>query len=219
MAAEDVEIVVSDYGSGVGEARRIASAADAFGARVVATPERGVWNRARALNVGIQAATAPWVLCTDVDLIFAPNLVSTALEEAERPGRRAMVLCHCWDLPSTLPERDWALSDFTALRERAALRKTRGTGACQVARRDFFFRVRGYDERYRYWGAEDVDMSSRAEAFGLELVWISDRTCVLHQWHPTRKGDRRLRYHWNRLRYRLTRRVVIKNRRGWGRDR
>ena len=42
------------------------------------------------------------------------------------------------------------------------------------------------------------------------------KTCMLHQWHPTMKHDRKWTFHLNRLRFKLTKRIVVKNRRGWG---
>ena len=118
---------------------------------------------------------------------------------------------------ASVPLQSWTRADYPSLEAESELRETSGTGACQVAPRSFFFHARGYDEKFVYWGAEDVDMTSRAERYGLPLRWMSG-TRMLHQWHPTMKRDKPLRFHLNRLRYKLTRHQVVKNRLGWGVD-
>jgi hypothetical protein len=75
---------------------------------------------------------------------------------------------------------------YGTLKQRARRRGKHGTGGIQLASRGFFFEVRGYDEDLVWWGAEDGDMVRRARNAGLEVVWIDDRTSMLHQWHPKR---------------------------------
>jgi hypothetical protein len=45
---------------------------------------------------------------------------------------------------------------------------------------------------------------------------MSDRTAMLHQWHKTLKHDMPMQYYINKWRYRLTKRVVVKNPERWG---
>lgn len=208
------EIVLSDFGSDAEHAQAVADVAARHGARVVRTPTTELWNRSRALNIGIRAARGDLVLCTDADMIFAPDFVRAVIDEIERG--EVLVLCRCRDLPEDVPEQAWDGSDFPGLLARSTFRQTRGTGACQGAKKSFFERVRGYDESYVFWGFEDNDMVSRAERAGLSVVYIHERTSMLHQWHPTTKNDRPLLKLKNKWRFWLTRRVVTKNPTGWG---
>jgi glycosyltransferase involved in cell wall biosynthesis len=217
LEPDAVEIVISDLGSDAPAAAETRRIAEEFGAKVEFIPTREVWNRSRALNLGIQAATARWVLCTDADMIFAPSFLPAVLAAHADTSRDAMVFCRCHDLPEDLAEQAWEVGDFPMLRGRASLRDTSGTGACQSARRSFFFHVRGYDEKFVYWGAEDDDMRHRAQRWGLTPVWITEATSMLHQWHPTTKHDRMLTRRLNKWRARLTRSIIVKNRGGWGR--
>ena len=176
-----------------------------------------IWNRSRALNIGIQAATGQIVMCTDCDMIFAPDFLKTALDTISDSDGQTLVLCACRDLPESLAEQRWSVDDFPRLLQAApSYRKGGGTGACQVACRQWFVDVRGYDEKYVFWGYEDKNLVRRASKSGLALRWIHDRTQMLHQWHPTTKFDRLWRRRLNRLRYKLTGGVVRKNRSGWG---
>ena len=219
LAAGDVEVVVSDFGSTPAHAASVAALADQHGARLVRAATTRLWNRSRALNIGIRAARGQLVLCTDADMIFAPNFLATVVEAlAQDEGR--LVVCRCHDLPEAhiggaAPSPVGGL-DFAALAAAGSVRQTSGTGACQAATRAFFERVRGYDEAFEYWGAEDDDMRHRALHAGLRMHWISDQTTMWHQWHPTMKHDRSWLRFLNKWRYRLTRRVVVKNRRAWG---
>ncbi len=217
MPQDQLEILISDFGSTPEHLPSIRKLAKRYNARLVQTHTEEVWNRSKVLNIGVQAALGSIVFCTDVDMIFAPNFLSTALRTYEAHKGQVMVLCRCHDLPEDVPEQLWSKEDYPGLHQRAKLRQTSGTGACQVASKAFFHHARGYDEKFLYWGAEDVDMTFRAGRHGLKLEWMDDaETAMLHQWHATTKNDRRMRFHINRWRYRITRYMVTKNRRGWG---
>jgi glycosyltransferase involved in cell wall biosynthesis len=148
------------------------------------------WCKPAALNHGIRQTPAdvPYVMTLDADMILQPNflsVVSDRLERAASPG--AMVLCRSCDLPETLRiTRDaQALRDsFERLRRTGRLRGRQACGGIQAAPRSFFFKVRGYDEVFTWWGEEDRDMVSRAERYGLRILWIEGQTSMLHQWHP-----------------------------------
>lgn len=216
LEPQALQIVVSDFGSEPAHRRSIDELAVRYRADVARTETREIWNRSRALNVGIQAAQGEIIFCTDADMLFDPHFVPVILEEQRLCGQRVVCVCRCHDLPESVPEQLWSLEDYPKLQQQATLRPTPGTGACQAAPRAFFFHARGYDEGYRYWGKEDMDMLSRAARAGYEARWISDRVSMLHQWHPTMRHDRRVLWHLNRWRYALTKNQVVKNRRRWG---
>lgn len=210
------EVVLSDYGSDAQHLAGLRELAREHGARVVHTPARGVWNRARALNLAIRPLQTEYVFCTDADMIFARNFVSTLFAAQERAHGKAIVLCQCRDLPEDVPLQRWDEGDFVQLLARSEFRERLGTGACQMAKRSFFFDVRGYDEKFVFWGAEDVDMSRRAVRFGLEPLWVESETNMLHQWHATLRKQRPFLKFLNDARYHLTKYQVRKNSSRWG---
>jgi hypothetical protein len=210
-----VDLVISDLGSDPQHARAVDETAERHGARVVRTERAKIWNRSWALNLGIRAARAGRGMCTDADMIFSPDFLGRVLGTFAHESN-PLVLCRCHDLPESVPEQPWQVEDFPGLREQASLRDTVGTGACQVATKSFFERVRGYDEKYVFWGEEDKDMVMRAEGSGLVPFWLREPTCMLHQWHPTHKREKSWLRFKNRLRYRLTKTQIVKNRRRWG---
>ncbi len=211
--SDAVEILVVDVDSDADHRVSIRELATRYRSRALEVEAQGHWNRSLALNTGLKAAAGEVAVCTDVDMIFSPNFLSSIVQSQGRPG--VMTLCRCHDLPDSVPAQLWERSDYSQLLRQAELRQTSGTGACQAARGEFFRTVRGYDEGYLYWGAEDADMVWRARRYGLTLEWMKAPS-MLHQWHPTRKHDHRFRVWLNRMRYRITRGRVVKNRRGWG---
>lgn len=218
LVPDALEIVLSDFGSNAAHLSSVYKIANEFDARVVSHSTEEVWNRSRALNIGVQAATARLVFCTDADMIFAPDFVShlLALETEHRGATGAIVVAPCFDLPEGAVDDALDVSDFPALLDKSELRDTNGTGACQVAERAFFDAIRGYDEGYKYWGGEDDDLAFRANRYGLKRVSVGDRSAMLHQWHPTMKNDRPVQRKLNTWRFKLTRHRVVKNTKGWG---
>ena len=214
---DTIEIVISDFGSDPEHRGAIAELADQWGARVAYSSTDATWNRARALNIGIRGARGRYVLCTDADMIFAPNFLSTLLRQQEIVADRALVVCRACDLPESVPEKAWTRQDYPWLEEQSSLRERLGTGACQMALRTFFLDVRGYDEGYVFWGCEDGDMLFRAQRASLALRWIHDITSMLHQWHPTTRHERPFRKFLNDARFHMTKYVIVENRfRPWG---
>ena len=211
-----VEILVSDFGSNPEYREEIEKLGQQHGARVHFTPANGMWNRSRALNIGIKRARGRLVLCTDVDMVFAPNFLRSALDVQAEAGERALVLCQCIDLGEQTQGRVIDLPDLPELQQGAVLRPSYGMGGCQCAPASWFRRVRGFDQGYRYWGAEDKDLVLRAKNDGLSIVWMTDRTTMMHQWHPSAQYDRPLLVRTNRLRLRLTSWIIRKNWLGWG---
>jgi O-antigen/teichoic acid export membrane protein len=216
LALGDIEIVVSDFGSDDEAARHIAKVARENNASVVRTATRGQWNRSLALNIGIRAASAPWILCTDVDMIFSSNFVATVLAQLESSSHPTIVTCHTHDLPPDAVDGIYRPETLEELISVATVRPSGGTGACQAFAADWVREVRGYDEKYVFWGFEDKDMIARAAKAGLEQVWVSDKTAMLHQWHRQTSADQPLRKRLNQWRYYLTKGIVVKNRAGWG---
>src|SRR5512143_4299410 len=74
-----VEIIISDFGSRPDHARSIDELAAIYRCRVRRVATREVWNRSRALNIGIRAAMGTHILCTDADIIFASDFFPVLL--------------------------------------------------------------------------------------------------------------------------------------------
>jgi len=146
------------------------------------------WNKPLALNTGIRRSRpdVPLLMTMDADMILAPDFLSVVVERLLRQPP-ALVLCRISDLPSEtyLPDESHKLREsFELLLATTQLRPRYGSGGIQAAARSFFFTIRGYDEDLAWWGAMDGDVLNRAHLMGLEIVWLEDKTAMMHQWHP-----------------------------------
>jgi cellulose synthase/poly-beta-1,6-N-acetylglucosamine synthase-like glycosyltransferase len=179
------ETIVVSHGSDPAfddELRKLATETDAT--LITAGTPADPWCKPLALNTGIRASdpSVPFVMTMDADMILADNLLETVLAELADPQR--IVLCRSSDLPEGFALPEDIRAHFDELRAVAALRGEYGTGGIQAMRRSFLVDVRGYDEDMLWWGALDTDLVRRAEAAGLSVSWVTERTAMLHQWHP-----------------------------------
>jgi hypothetical protein len=187
------------------------------------------WNKPLALNTGIRHSSpdVPFLMTMDADMVLSPNFLSVVTEclSTQPPS---LVLCRISDLPpqTEVPStRDDLLRHFEHLLRMTSLRPRFGSGGIQAACREFFFRIRGYDEDFAWWGAMDGDLVNRARLAGLDLTWIENRAAMLHQWHPRkhavlRQADQiqQARRAWQRNHQimRLRARSLQRNPNDWG---
>ncbi len=185
------EVIVSDYGSA--DPEKIRQAVEAAGGRVVRVEATELpWSRSAALNAGVEHARAEVVVTTDADMLFSPRCYSSALE-AVRSNADSLYLLQCRDLPRSHGTQffERALSagkalDFDELREVATLRPRWGMGGFAAFSLEAFFRVNGYDERMKVWGAEDADFAKRFRLSRMPLRWLNSRDAnIFHIWHPS----------------------------------
>src|SRR5262249_41171223 len=136
--------------------------------RTVSVRERPSYNASAARNLGAAAASAPWLLFLDADVIAPPDLAER-LRPLARPGSYAV----------------------------ADPRPSELCGAILVAAADFE-RIGGFDEAFEGWGSEDLDLLARLDLAGLaratfpaswlEVIWHDDAART--RFHAT--GDRRI---------------------------
>lgn len=131
----DAEIILVDYDC----PERCGDWAEANvpGVRVVRVQGRPVFNLAKARNLGIARATAPWLLLADADVLFNAPLPASMASLMRTPA----IL-----LPDPRPAELY--------------------GTVLVPRADTLA-VGAYDETFEGWGAEDEDFLMRLEDRGL----------------------------------------------------
>lgn len=193
QAQERIEIIVADYGSSDEGLEAMLRTLEPFNCTVYHHETGEVWSLSRARNIGIRRASAKYIATLDVDCIMEPDVVKATLELYENNPDYFVVnrVCHCpenMDLDQLRLPRDYSLLK----RECKCVRP--GIGAYMSAPRKWWFKVRGFDERIKRWGADDDDMKKRAQADGRRL-FIANKTRppgmrIYHQWHP--KSDARL---------------------------
>lgn len=138
--------------------------------------------RASACNAGLRDATGEFVVILDDDMEPAPGLLRAhvAAHLAEPAARLGVVGA----VPVRVTERDGPVTRYIAGRfER--LQRTLATAGDDwpihyfysgnfSVRRDALLALGGYDETFRVYGKEDVELGWRLRASGVRLVFCSE---------------------------------------------
>jgi glycosyltransferase involved in cell wall biosynthesis len=176
----DFELIFVDYGSSPELSAATEKLLKGYPfARYLYNDTRGMpWNRAHALNSGAQVSRGEYILCTDVDLVYSHAVLAELAAAAEAKS----VLQGGFHL---LP-RDFSEWERLSGGEVAGLRPgpDGSIGAIQLAPRERFFQVRGFDEFFRVWGVEDYDLNRRLEKAGCTVRRLA-LSPIYHQWHPS----------------------------------
>jgi hypothetical protein len=221
---KDIQVLVVDYGSELRASQEVVAQCAQFGATVVHVSGVQKWNRSHCLNIGIRCASTPYVLLSDVDVIFPPTFLTTAVQRLRlRP--LAVVKSSLCNMPREtekleLPAEPEAYRLSVAhLLEQTKARDAEGQASILLLERRLLLSMRGLDEFYEGWGFEDIDLYNRLMWYGVEFCNISDAAPLLHQWHPPYEGvnDSTLEETKERnRRYFQIADTLTRNRGGWG---
>jgi len=155
-----------------------------FDCTVYRYPTKDFWSLSIARNMGIRRATGKIVVTVDSDLIFEPNVLSTIVEQHEKLENPFVVSTVCNIYENVSLKKIRLPDDYIKFRN---CRQRPGKGGVMSAPRNWWHKVRGFDERMRGWGAEDDDMWARAERDERDLFNIQSLKLphikVYHQWH------------------------------------
>lgn len=176
----DFEIVLSDYGSDEAEQKAIETICRNLGVTYIYyNSRRQFWSRAHAVNVGITAASGQYLVIVDIDLIYPPHFAAAMLQKIDE---QSFVQYQCYYLP---PE----ISDY----ERLAFDKSypypvnsiSESGGLIAVPRHAMYEIGGFDEYFKVWGVEDMDLKKRLRKIGLTRKVLSIQEApTFHQWHP-----------------------------------
>jgi len=169
------EVVLVDYGSGghYGGAMRGLCGQYGWVYRRVETGDH--WSYAIPANMGIRMASGAFIVCTGIDYLFAPN-VAAVIESVASPD--VLALCRARYLGEVPNGLNWGEFEVKASPHSDVNKSIVG------AHRDWWFRARGYDERFRGWGEVDTDIENRAVVSGLRRVDIDGLGArIYHQPH------------------------------------
>lgn len=174
VAGRNSKFIVVDYGSTEKYRQLLNSACEAAGIEVIRSETEGrPWSRAIAMNIGILAAKTDIFISTDIDMIFDFDVISEVLGSVERK-----VKVHCrpyWLPPSGNKKKGW-LDGKSAL------------GACMAMYVGDYKSIGGFNERIKFWGAEDSEFDLRARKLGYVTRWLPENLKMYHVWHPVSHG-------------------------------
>lgn len=187
QTVKPLEVIIVDYGSDAKYRDLVRNMASKYGFRCIRVDKpKTFWSYPRAVNIGIKSSKGKYIMCVMIDNIFAPNFIEV-FEKRHREGwgGKKGVMCVCRAHLAKVNER---VNDYYALLKKATLGTF--THSIMSASREWFFKVRGFDERFIGHGQHDNDIVNRARFDGLPVIDICNPKCswgaqtsLVHQTH------------------------------------
>jgi GT2 family glycosyltransferase len=176
LPADHFEVIVSVDGSTDGTADAVRAHETGFRKLVLEQENRG---RAAACNRAIHASAGEVVIILDDDMEPRPRMVEAHLEHHRREGRVGVLGA----VPISRDRAAGTVARFVADKFNAHLSKLGSATAIGVrdfytgnfsARRQLLLSVGGFDESFRIYGNEDVELAVRLLESGVRLVYSPD---------------------------------------------
>lgn len=174
--SDEITVVVIDYGSSIDYQKDITALVEGMiGIELIICPtQEQLWHKTRAINIVLKECQTYYFIVLDMDCITHPDFIQKAMTLASDGA--------CINFPyGFLTEEeskketpfDLFVVDFVG--------DLTGT---IIARTEDLKDIRGYDEFYHNWGAEDSDILVRMENNEGNVQFYTEEVLLLHQWHP-----------------------------------
>lgn len=135
------------------------------------------WNKSRALNSVIKALEVPFCFVADIDMIFHPNFMET-LNQVKATDTVTYFKVGFLHKNEAFKTDEFGKFNIHFYSDKEAT----GMSLFPV---DALKKIRGFDEFYHFWGAEDTDVHLRLKNAGCNIRFFSEEVLLLHQWHPS----------------------------------
>jgi hypothetical protein len=173
----EFEVAFVDYGSNYGIAKateKLCSEYSFINYNYIPSQYQP-WNKSKALNSVIKKLNTDFCFVADVDMIFHPHFVQTVLKLR---NFQKVVYFQVGYLAAGEIIKDKVFAEFKNFRK--SNYEATGLSLFPV---DILKELRGFDEFYHFWGAEDTDIHVRIKNAGYQIEFFNDETLILHQWH------------------------------------
>lgn len=167
--AAEVKALVSDY---------------AFVAYEYRYTEHQPWNKSKALNSIIRNLEDGFCFIADIDMIFAPDFIEKAIP-LQRTNTAVYFQVGFLNKDETRKNRsfhDYKI-DFLS---------TEGATGLTMFPVAALKEIRGFDEFYHFWGAEDTDVHVRLKNNGADIKYYVEELFMIHQWHPSYRSKEKI---------------------------
>lgn len=133
------------------------------------------WNKCKALNSVIKQLDDGYVFVADVDMIFHPEFVETAvsLQETKTVVYFKVGFLSEEETKKNLPFAEYKIKFFS---------EVGATGLSMFPVKPLK-QLRGFDEFYHFWGSEDTDAHVRMRNSGATIQFYDETVLMLHQHH------------------------------------
>ncbi|MGW1455083.1 glycosyltransferase family 2 protein [Salegentibacter agarivorans] len=179
------------------------------------------WNKSRALNSIIKKMEGGYCFVADIDMIFHPTFIEKAIQL--RQDKKTVYFQVGFLSPSDNLDNQ-KFTDFNNYRKSTS----EATGLSMFPVKELQA-LRGFDEFYHFWGAEDTDMHIRLKNAGCEVEFYDENILLLHQWHPSYRSKESgrltkelqvsgiVQLNHQHLKFTKGYKVTVVNKKSWGR--
>lgn len=180
---KDFSVFFVDYGSELKTAEKVKKlcAAYSFISYQYCFTQFQPWNKSRVLNSVIKNLESGFCFVADVDIIFHSGFIekASALQEKDKSFYFQVGFTTEKDDISQISEETF--SDF-----RKSTAEATGLSMFPV---EVLKKLRGFDEFYHFWGAEDTDIHARLKNAGYKIQIFEEQVLLLHQWHKSYRAS------------------------------
>lgn len=172
----DFEVFLVDYGSNAEMAQqveRLCQEYDFINYEYKYTSLQP-WNKSRALNSVIKRIKSSYCFVADVDIVFHPCFIEI-VHQIKSYKRVVYFQVGFLDKKENFDE-----ASFQNKNIRRSTKEVTGMSLFPV---NELKNIRGFDEFYHFWGAEDTDVHIRLGNAGIDIEFYEKKVLLLHQWH------------------------------------
>jgi cellulose synthase/poly-beta-1,6-N-acetylglucosamine synthase-like glycosyltransferase len=149
---------------------------------VRASKSTGFFHKARALNIGLRRVKTQFVCATDVDQVFNPNFFEKIFCNLMKCPK-IFIMCKTFHIRNfTLSLKEYSYGKLLDIAKKQT-KRVYGEGCCNSVETEWLKSVRGWDENYIGWGAEDSDLMLRARFSKFKVIWMQNLTNMIHLPH------------------------------------
>mgnify|MGYP003114338527 CR=1 FL=1 len=179
QSTKAIEVFLVDYGSSVtfsSEIKEVCKSYDFVNYNYCPTQHQP-WNKSRALNSVIKNLASDFCFVADVDMIFHPDFVKKALQ-LQRTETTVYFQVGFLSMKEEVEGKKY--KEFSNYRKSTSEATGLSMFPVKVLKK-----LRGFDEFYHFWGAEDTDMHVRIRNACYPIKFYDKDVLMLHQWHPS----------------------------------
>ncbi len=190
---QDFEVIFTDYGSDPPQKQAIESLCKEFSKvqYFYYDSRYQFWSRSHAINLGVQKAQGTYLIIVDIDLIYSPHFVQHLLAVINED---TFVQYQCYYLPANLT--DFQSLDFQKEYNYQASTTNQGGGLIAFPK-EKIEKIGGFDEYFKVWGVEDMDLKKRLQNINLIGKVLSiNESATFHQWHSSASQEDRMPALW-----------------------
>jgi hypothetical protein len=132
------------------------------------------WNKSKALNSVIKELERGYCFVADIDMIFHPQFVEKICEIKSKGAIYFKVgFLNEKETFTNKKFEDYSIDFYS---------NSEATGLTLFSVNEIQA-IRGFDEFYHFWGAEDTDIHVRLQNSGIDVTYYDKECLLLHQWH------------------------------------